>query len=287
MIAIILEAALDTIKLLPFLFTVYVLIELFERRFGESLERNIRRVRTAGPLLGAMFGCIPQCSFSVISAVLYSRGLISTGTLLAVFLSTSDEAIPIMLAQPGSARFIGPLVACKIFIAIAAGYAIDLFSGKTIKTHGVETYGETIEGCCGHECSGTKPLPMLLIHPLKHTVKVFVFLFATTLLITIAVQCAGETRLHQALAHHRTLQPLLAALVGLIPNCAASVAVSQVFLKGIISFGAAIAGLCAGAGLGLLVLVRENRSKADTLRIIALLFCVSVLTGAGIQYLYG
>lgn len=305
MLAIFLDALIDTSKMIPLLLIIYAGIELIEHNYGRKLTSIVQKADNTGPALGAVFGCVPQCGFSVISTALYTRRVITLGTLLAVYISTSDEAIPVILSQPNKAGIILPLIITKVIIAIIAGYAIDFIlknSNKTKKDESVEreicaTSEEGCanihthidkKGCCGHSCNSEKAgFKELIIHPIKHTLKVFIFIFATSLLINFIIFKVGEENLGKLFLGHSVLQPVLAALVGLIPNCAASVAITEVFLKGGISFGSTIAGLSASAGLGMLVLFKENKDLKDTLRIIGLLFGISTVAGIAIQYFYG
>jgi peptidoglycan biosynthesis protein MviN/MurJ (putative lipid II flippase) len=286
---IFLDALADSGAMIPFLLVMYFAVEWFERKFGGSIEHRLKKSAKAGPALGALFGCVPQCGFSVVAASFYSRRLITTGTLLAVLLSTSDEAIPVMLAQPGQCGIVITLLITKLIIGITAGYLIDLFMRRrkpAEAAHDAHADEHHELGCCNHPLSGATSRWQLLKHPLIHTAKIFVFIFAVTLGINGLIAVVGQEHLGSILLRQSLFQPFLAALVGLIPNCAASVAIATLFLKGGISFGSAVAGLCCSGGLGLLVLVRENRDFKDTLRVVALLFFISAAAGLAIQLLF-
>ncbi|KNZ70226.1 hypothetical protein Tfer_1102 [Thermincola ferriacetica] len=293
------DALVDTAKMLPWLFVFYMAIEFIEFKFGGKIREKIKTAGKAGPLVGAALGSVPQCGFSVISTALYTQRLITTGTLLAVYLSTSDEAIPIILAQPDKVGVLLPLLTVKIIIGVVAGYSIDLVGGRLSNAYMESEICAALEdghlpgedsdekGCCGHSCGAEKPpFREIIIHPLVHTLKIFVFLFGVTLLLNFLIFKIGEENLHGLLLGNSIWQPVIVALVGLIPNCAASLAVTQIFLSGGIGFGAAVAGLSASAGLGILVLVKENRNLKDTLRIIGILYAASVISGIVIQYFY-
>lgn len=294
------DALVDSAKILPLLFVIYVLIEVIEHRYGSRMDHAVGRAGKAGPALGALLGSIPQCGFSVMGTALYNQRLITVGTLLAIYLSTSDEAIPIMLSDPSAAATVIPLLLCKIVIAVVFGYLIDLVFHKVnvstlehIKAYdeGTDdvTHDHTLseKACCGHvlgdeeDEAGKHGMTAreILLHPLRHTLKIFAFILVVTFLINLLFAAVGEDAIAAALAAHPMLQPFVAALVGLIPNCAASVAITEFYLKGIITFGATIAGLCASGGLGLLVLLKEERDKSRALQIICLLFAVSVFVG--------
>ncbi len=284
-----LEALIDSAKMIPFLLVIYFLVEWFERKFGNTIERRLKKTAKAGPVLGALFGCVPQCGFSVVAASLYSRRIITNGTLLAVFLSTSDEAIPVLLSQPDQAGTVIKLFLIKLVIGVVAGVAVDLLLRRKkqapLPPDSAPSACEV--GCCHHHVSGKSNPWQMLVHPLVHTAKIFVFIFLVTLGLNGLIALVGEEQLGDVLLRESLLQPLLAALVGLIPNCAASVAIAEAFLKGGLSFGSTVAGLCCSGGLGLLVLVRENRDLKDTVRIIALLVVISTAAGLAIQLLYG
>jgi len=300
------DALIDTAKMIPLLLVIYTGIELIEYKFGRVIREKVKNAGKAGPLLGAGFGVVPQCGFSVISTALYSQRLVSIGTLLAVYISTSDEAIPIILAQPDRVGIIIPLLAIKLIIAIVAGYSIDLIFRKTKgplmesevcatspegypdmpKEHRLEEEPQLIfeEGCCGHHLDKPNYGEMLL-HPVIHTLKVFIFIFVVTLALNLIMFQAG-TNITSIMLGPKFIQPVIVGLIGLIPNCAASVAITEVFLKGGISFGSAVAGLSSSVGLGMLVLLKENNNIRNTLKVIGLLYGISVVTGIGIQYLY-
>jgi hypothetical protein len=287
---LLLDALFDSAGMIPFLLVVYFIVEWFERKFGGSIEHRLKKSAKAGPALGALFGCVPQCGFSVVAASFYSRGLITTGTLLAVILSTSDEAIPVLLAHPGRGGIVIKLLITKLIIGIAGGYLIDLLlrRRKPVEADQDDPDGKMHElGCCNHQLSGKPSRWQLLKHPLIHTAKIFVFIFAVTLGINGLIALVGQENLGRVLLRHSLFQPFLAALVGLIPNCAASVAIAEMFLRGGLSYGSAVAGLCCSGGLGLLVLMRENHDFKDTLRVVALLFFISTAAGLVIQLLYG
>jgi len=304
MLDVFIETFKDRLNMVPLLLTVYVGIELVEYRWGQKIQKGIQRAGSAGPAIGAVGGSLPQCGFSVVGATLYTQRLITIGTLLAVYLSTSDEALPVILSQPDKAAVIVPLILTKIFIAIVAGYSIDFIFRKTNKKtlahieeyktgkdnknhHHEEALGETV-ACCGHNPNPTVKkfnLKNLILHPAIHTVKVFLFIFGVSLVISLVVFWMGESAFNALLAGNTLIQPFVTGLVGLIPNCASSVAITELYLKGAITYGAVIAGLCASGGLGLLVLFKEDKNKKDVGRIIALLYGISAFVGLVIQLL--
>ncbi len=310
---ILLDALKDSALMIPLLLVIYIGIEFVEFKYGHKIRDKVKAAGKAGPALGAAFGCVPQCGFSVVTTALYTKRVVTLGTLLAVYLSTSDEAIPIILSQPDKASVLLPLILTKVVIALLAGYTIDFVIRKrqVNSQPGTESYHEIHseeeghvheeeaahaefsddldeKGCCGHSCTNDKlDFKEIVLHPIIHTLKVFFYIFLVSFIINFIIFEIGEDNLKNAFLSNSIFQPVLAGLVGLIPNCSASVAVTEIFLKGGISFGSVIAGLSAGAGLGLIVLFKENKNRKHTFKIMGLLYAVSVLAGILIQLVYG
>jgi hypothetical protein len=289
----------DSVGMLPFLFAIYLLIEWLEHGYGARFRSKVAHAGGWGPLVGAVLGCFPQCGFSVIGAGLYARRLITVGTMIAIFVATSDEAVPVILAQIGRAGVVVPLIATKFLLGVFFGYLFDrvLFRNQRLAEHHHEPVCgdwpdcEVVDihelGCCGHPVAEKKGVYRFLLHPLRHTISVFIFIFVVNVAIGFVIAHVGEDRLDEVMFKSSVLQPILCALVGLIPNCAVSVAMTQLYLAGGIGFGSAIAGLSSSGGLGLLVLVRENRSIVDTLKVVGLLLIASALSGIVIQAFAG
>ena len=292
------EALVDTLKLLPLLAVVYFFVSFMEYRYGEKMGLFLSHFRRFSPVVGAAFGCIPQCGFSVAASALYVKRLISIGTLLAVFISTSDEAIPVLLSMPDKAGLVGLIIAIKVVLAIIAGVAIDMLlkkrqSPSQYQTSSVSVADEKKEpaniiehcGCCRHHIDEKQSkFKALFVHPLAHTFKIFIFLFVLSALLGFILERTGEQKIAELLLKGTIFQPMLTTLIGLIPNCFASVLLAKFFADGTISFGSLIAGLCASAGLGLLVLVKENKNFKDTLLVVGLLTTISVLAGIITQF---
>ncbi len=282
---VLMDALKDTLAMIPWLLGIYIALEVLENKSESFIGEKISHRMGAAPLLGALFGCIPQCGFSVIAATLYTRRCISMGTLLAVFLSTSDEAVPVILAQQDKAPLVLWLLFIKVIIATIAGYAVDLVLNKKIVREPHPPHDPVIpEGgyrACGCHAHG-REIPKwktFFLFPLKHTLKIWLFIFAVSLGIGFLVAHLGESGMERFFFSGSLLQPLFAVLVGLIPNCAASVAITEFYLKGGISFGSAIAGLSASGGLGMLVLLKENKDRKETALIVALLVLISLTAG--------
>ncbi len=284
------DAFKDSLHMLPFLFLIFVVIEVIEFFYSKKMTQLAKYSSKAGPLVGSLAASFPQCGFSVIASTLYTKGLITKGTLIAVFLSTSDEAIPVILSEPSKMYLIVPILLTKIFIGITAGYLIDFLLDQfknDDKDNEQETENiEVEEGCCKHHVHKPRKRDLLL-HPLEHTVNVFIFVVLITVGLNYMVHCiGGEENLGQYFLNDSILQPVITAIVGLIPNCAISIAITLMYLKGAIGFGSVISGLCSSAGLGLLVLLKKNTSLKDTAKIILMLLCVSIFWGIVIQTVY-
>lgn len=269
-----LDALWDALKTVPFLFLAFLLMEALEHYAGHRTGTWFSRAGKAGPVLGAVLGLVPQCGFSAAAANLYSGGVITLGTLLAVFLSTSDEAVLIFLGHPGQKKLIGSLLLAKLVIGILGGCLADLLFGRRDSKKEI---GDLCHSCGCHDSRG------ILRPALVHTLRIFVWLFLITLFLNLLLELWGMERLALLLGRDRGLQPFLTALIGLIPNCAASVLLAELYLAGGISFGAAVAGLCSGAGLGLVVLFRMDNSRRECAGILALLYAVAVLAGLVLQ----
>ena len=288
---ILLDTLKDTLAMVPWLLGIYIALEIFENKSESILGDKISHKMGAAPLLGALLGCIPQCGFSVIAATLYTHRCISRGTLIAVFVSTSDEAIPVILAQHDKAPLVLWLLLTKVILATIAGYAIDLIFKRNAPEEPHSQHAPVVpEGgyrsCDCHAHGGQIPgWKTFFLFPLKHTLKVLFFIFAVSLALGLLVATFGEASLRHIFLTGTFFQPLAATLVGLIPNCATSVAITEVYLKGAITFGSAIAGLSASGGLGLLVLVKENKDRKETALIIGLLILVSLTAGVVINIL--
>lgn len=281
---ILLETIIDSVKILPFLFIAYFIIELFEHNSSRKLEKGLKHFGVIG---GAVLGSFPQCGFSVAAANLYSGRLISSGTLIAVFISTSDEAVPILLTQPNNFIIILKLISVKILIAVIAGFIADLFFKNYFAERKISFRGEreeAIDHIC-HDC-GCNEHKGILLPALKHSINIFFFMFIATFLINIALFFIGEKSLSDMLLNNSIYQPSLAALIGFIPNCASSVVLTQLFISGSISFGSAVAGLSTGAGVGLIVLLKMNNNKKQNFKILFYLYIVGTLSGTIIQLLF-
>lgn len=274
---VLLDALIDSAKMLPFLFLAFLLMEFIEHRAGDKLVNFLQKNGggcVGGAAVGAVVGCVPQCGFSVAAANLYAGRVITTGTLIAVFISTSDEAIPILLAHPERIGAIWRLIAAKIIIAAAAGIITDI----VIKALRLEKDGEGIENICTESGCGCGSHG-IWYSSFRHTVNIFIFILTVNIIFGMIMAFAGEDTVKDFLGGMGFFQPVLSGIIGMIPNCAASALITELYAEGAITFGSAVSGLCAGAGVGLAVLFRANKNIRENLVITGIIYAVGVLSG--------
>ena len=278
------DAIIDSFHVLPLLFIVFLIIEFVEFFYSDKINSFMKKSEKSAPLIGSLAAIIPQCGFSVIASTLYIRRFITKGTLIGIYLATSDEAIPILLAQPNQIHYVLPIIGLKFFIGICAGYLIDLILKDNKYIPITEKSDEEVdEGCC-HHCVSRRRKRELIYHPLKHTFNIFVFILVITILLNfVLMEYSNHSMLHLLLGKAKILEPVITAIIGLIPNCAISIALTMLLIKGSISFGAVMSGLLSNAGLGILILCRHNENLKDTLKIIGILLSISIVSGLIIQ----
>ena len=278
------DAICDSIHLIPFLFFVFLIIEILEFYYADKINDTLKKTGKGSVIVGALAAIFPQCGFSVIASSLYVDRIITRGTLIAVYLSTSDESIPILLATPSKSYLIIPIVGLKLFIGILMGYFIEfvLPEKKQTDSNATQNVEEHIEeGCCKHDLEhGSRR--EIIVHPILHTINIWGFILIITLVLNYSLTNIEVTNFING---GKLLQPIFASFIGLIPNCAISIGLTMMLIKGTISFGAVISGLLANAGLGLLVLLKNNDFK-DTLKIIFILLLISIISGLTINLMY-
>ena len=253
---IILDAFLDTLKVFPFLLVIYILIEFIEHKTTFTRNHKILQGNLA-PLIGSATGLIPQCGFSVMAAKLYDRGLIRTGTLLAVLIATSDEAFIILLSSGTAAAAIMPLVVIKLLVGVGVGYLVNfLYSAEKLSN---ECEEEIHAYSCGREHEGESNLKLYLLNPLLHSLLIAFYLLIVNLIFGFVIAQVGEETIASAMIGGVYFQPFITSLIGLIPNCASSAIITGTYIHGGITFGSCVAGLCANAGLGLVVLFKNTK----------------------------
>ena len=270
---VVVDALLDTLKIIPFLFLTYLLMEFIEHKASGHTVSLLEKSGKAGPAIGGLLGALPQCAFSAVAANLYTGRVISLGTLIAVFLSTSDEMLPIMITSGASWQSIAIILGYKLIVGITVGFLIDLV------LHLLKRDKERIdidEICDNDNCHCERGLFFSALH---HTLTISAFILAVTLVINGLIFFIGEEALGSIMSSIPVLSHLIAAIIGLIPGCATSVALTTLGLEGIITGGTMMAGLFSGAGVGVLILVRLNRRLKDNLIIMSLLVGVGFAFG--------
>ena len=266
---VIIDTLLDSLKLLPFLFIAFLLIELFEHKFSKKTKERLSNSNKFGPAVGSVLGVIPQCGFSVMATNLYATRIITMGTLIAVYLSTSDEMIPILVAEKAPISLLLKILLIKILVGMICGFIIDLL----IKRKDKEDYHICEDEHCN--CDDDHFLGAAL----KHTLNIFIFILIFTFIINLIMKYGGNNLLSKILLKDNIFAPFLTSLIGLIPNCAASVILTELYLNNAITFAPLISGLLTGAGLGILVLFKTNRDKKENLFIIATIYVIGVVIG--------
>lgn len=268
MLEVIQDTLLDTIKLLPFLFVAFLIIEFIEHKLSNKQENIISKSGKLGPIVGALLGAVPQCGFSVLATNLYVTRIISLGSLISIYLSTSDELIPLMISHNAPLTKILSIVSIKVIIGIISGFLIDLFIRKTTKSDFVLCEDEDCD--CDHS---------IIKSSLIHTLKIAFFILIITFLINILFHFVDLSFLESALKNNKILTPFIASLIGLIPNCASSVMISELYLNNLISLGTTLSGLLTGSGVAIMVLVRKNKNISENLFIIGLIYIIGVIWG--------
>ena len=298
---VLLHSVEDTLYLIPFLFVTYLAMEWLEHKTREKTEEAVRRAGAAGPIAGALLGAVPQCGFSAAAATLYAGRVVTLGTLFAVFLSTSDEMLPIFIAEQVPAGTIIMILGAKVVIGMVMGFVVDAIvriSRRDNEHFAIHELCERDRCSCNGDCAACHDDPELAYghaddhehhhdhshgsivkSALRHTVQVTLFVFVVTIVLNAVLEIVGEDALGRVLGDNEVLSVFASALVGLIPNCAASVAIAQLYVEGVIGAGAMLSGLLVSAGVGLLVLCRANRHAAQNAAIIVALYMMGVFWG--------
>ena len=263
---------LDSIKLLPFLFIAFLIIELIEHKLSNKSKKVISKSGKYGPILGSLLGLIPQCGFSVVATNLYITRIISLGTLISIYLSTSDEMLIILLSKNANVKTILPLLLVKFSIGMISGFLIDFILRNKKKKQ--ETYS-----ICEDEHCGCEHEENLFKSSLIHTIKTFIFMFLATLLITYIFELFGEEYLSKLLLKDTIISPFITSLIGLIPNCASSVILTELYLSESINFASIISGLLTGSGVAILVLFKSNKNLKENITILSLIYGIGVISG--------
>lgn len=273
------HACKDGVALLPFLFLTYLAMEWLEHKAGGKVNAMVGKAGKIGPLVGGLMGVVPQCGFSAAASNFYAGRVITMGTLIAIYLSTSDEMLPILISEKVAPMVILQILLLKVLIGVVAGFVIDFF------VRGRKLEQGHIHEICEHEhCECQKGIVKSAI---IHTLKIAVFILLIGFLLEMIFEVVGEDALGALILNRPFLGPILAGLVGLIPNCASSVAITELYLNGALGYGAMLSGLLVNAGVGLLVLFRVNHDMKDNLRILGLLYVIGVVSGMVISFIWG
>lgn len=281
MAEVFLDAFLDMLKVFPFLFIVYLIIELIEHKTTLTQNLKILQGRLA-PLIGSAAGIIPLCGFSVMASKLYEKEYIRTGTLLAVFMATSDEALIILATDLSVVALsaILPLIIIKFVLAVSVGYAVNAILYRE-KLSGTALQAASVEYSCGHAHSHDEKssVQLYLVSPLWHSLKIALYLFVINLIFGILIFYVGEDRIADSLGVNIWIQPLITAAVGLIPSCASSIIITSAYIHGGIAFGSMVAGLSVNAGMGFVILLKNTKKIKRNLALLAVSYIIAYLAG--------
>ncbi len=276
---ILVDTIFDTVKLLPFLFVAFLIIEYIEHKVSQKSKTKIENAGKYGPIIGSLFGAIPQCGFSVLASNLYATRIITLGTLISIYLSTSDEMVLILFSQHVDIKLIFLIVLTKVIIGIVFGMLIDLFlnySNKIVK--------KNIKHFCEEEhCNCRKGV---VISSLRHTINITLFIFIFTFILNGLIYYIGEDTLKDLFLKESIFAPFISSLIGLIPNCASSVILTELYLSNIISFASLLAGLLTGSGIALLVLFKANKNLKENIFILSLLYLIGAFVGVFIELFF-
>ena len=269
MVDVLLDTLIDLLKLLPFLFVAFLLLEFIEHKLSKKNKDKIAKAGKLGPLVGSLLGAFPQCGFGSMATNLYAARVISLGTLISIYLSTSDEMLPIMLSENVELPFILKILGIKILIGMICGFVIDLVYRKKDKEH-------IVDMCESEHCDCEHGI---IKSSLKHTFNIIIFIAIISLLINIIMYYFGEEALGKLFMKDSIFSPFISSLVGLIPNCGASVALTELYLNEAINLGSLIGGLLTGAGVGLLILFKTNKNIKENINIVLTLYVIGVISG--------
>ena len=267
------DSLVDTLKILPYLLVTFLILEFLEHKLSKKNEKVLSKNKKYGPILGGLLGGLPQCGFSTMASSLFSNKVITMGTLIAVFLSTSDEMLPIMISENVNILVVIRIILFKVLIGIFIGLLVDLIHKN--KNHKVE---EKIHDMCEHEECSCKE-DGIFKSSIKHTIKIGLFILIANIIIGLLIHLIGEDKLSNLLLNGNVFTYFIASLMGLIPNCASSVIITELYLSNIISVGTLMSGLLTGSGLGILLLFKNNKNLKENLIILSIIYFTGVLIG--------
>lgn len=271
---IIIDTILDAAKLLPFLFVTFLIMEYIEHRFSNKSKKKIEKAGKLGPIVGGLLGAVPQCGFSVMATNLYATRIISIGTLISIYLSTSDEMLPILISQRADISIILSIVLFKIIIGILCGFLIDLLLRKRNSKINIKDFCKESHCDCKHS---------IFLSSIKHTFNILIFILLITFVLNLGMEYLGEEKIGKLFLKNNLFSPFISSLMGLIPNCGASVILTELYLNGVISFASCLSGLLTGSGVAFLVLFKVNKNKKENILILSTVYLIGALSGVIIE----
>lgn len=272
MLDCLIDGLMDTLKIIPYLFITFLVLEFMEHKMTKKSEKLMEKNQKFGPIIGGILGALPQCGFSSMCANLFSGRVLTMGTLIAVFLSTSDEMLPIMISEKVDPFLLLRIIGFKVIVGIIVGYFVDfIYRKKEEKTEHIHELCEHDHCSCEHE--------NLFLSSLKHTIKIGLFILIANLGIGLIIYYVGEDNLSKLLLHKNIFTYFVASLIGLIPNCASSVIMTELYLSNIITIGTLIGGLLTGSGIGLLLLFRTNKNMKENVSVLSIIYLTGVFVG--------
>lgn len=280
MLDIIVDTLLDSLKLIPFLFLAFLIIETIEHKLTKKTKNIISKSGKLGPLLGSSLGLIPQCGFSVVATNLYVTRIISLGTLIAIYLSTSDEMLPILLSEQAPLKTIISILLIKFVIGLISGYIIDFIFRKTKKEENISY------DICHDEHCGCDHNHSIIKSSIIHTLKTLLFLTIITFILNILFAYIGDHYLSKVFLKGSFIAPFISSLIGLIPNCGSSIMITELYLKGALSFGTMISGVLTGSGVAILVLFKSNKNIKENIKILTIIYSIGAIVGTIIELLF-
>ena len=273
---VLLDTLLDAIKIIPFLFVTFLLMEYIEHGFTKKGKEKIKKAGNLGPFFGGLLGAVPQCGFSVMATNLYATRIVTLGTLISIYLSTSDEMLPILISQKCSFSIIIKILLIKVLIGMLAGFIIDFIIRKKTKSSNYEIKKFCDEEHCDCEHG-------IIKSSIKHTLNILIFIIVITLLLNLGFYYFGNDSIEKLFLKDSFFSPFISSLIGLIPNCGASVILTELYLNNVISFASVISGLLTGSGVALLVLFKINKNVKENVKILLTLYFIGALSGIVIE----
>lgn len=278
MLDCIMDGLIDTLKLLPYLLVTFVILELLEHKLKGNNEKLLKKNKKFGPAVGGLLGALPQCGFSSMASNLFSGRVITMGTLIAVFLSTSDEMLPIMLSEKTDISLLLKIIGFKVVVGIVIGYLVDFIYRKKQEKH-MHIHELCEEEHCSCEKDG------IILSSIKHTLKIGFFVLIANLLINIIIYYIGEDNLKNVLLNKNIFTYFISSAIGLIPNCAGSVVLTELYLSNLITLGNLLAGLLTGSGIGILLLFKTNKNIKENLLVMSIIYFVGVVIGIIVDFI--